>query len=76
MAVKGKLEPLPHHICGSVVHILPTEGGRGTGDIISYGARCDKCGFISNFLGNGGKPSAIRHHNRLQREKAKDEKCR
>lgn len=74
MTTNTKLQTLPHHVCGSPVHVLPTEGGRGTGDMIAYGARCDKCGFISNYLGTSGKASAIRHHNRLQKQKAPDDK--
>lgn len=69
-----KIQALPHHSCGSKVHVLPTAGGRGSGELTSYGARCDKCGFISDHLGRGGSlDSAIRHHNRLQLEKAEDD---
>jgi hypothetical protein len=66
-------EPLPHHKCGGNVHIMPQEGGQGTGEQTLYQAHCENCGGIQFYLGsNGRRDSAIRHFNRTQKAKEPD----
>ena len=62
------MEPCPR--CGSVAHMVPFDGGRGTGETTSYAGECFSCGHRVDHLPsstNGRKDSAIREWNRLAR---------
>lgn len=67
--VTPKINPCPK--CGGEISIGAGCGGRGTGEMTSYFARC-KCGFNTNsILGNDGtRKGAIREWNSICREDA------
>jgi hypothetical protein len=47
--------------CGNGIAVSPCSGGRGTGELTSYGAYCDKCGMSEEGFGDDGrKATAIR----------------
>lgn len=55
--------------CGGPVHVAPSAGGRGTNDLTSYSADCDRCGMLVDHLSDTGrKDSAIRDYNRWARD--------
>lgn len=55
--------------CSGHVHVAPSAGGRGTNDLTSYSADCDRCGMLVDHLSDTGrKDSAIRDYNRWARD--------
>lgn len=55
--------------CGGQVDIGASAGGRGTGDLTSYRADCEKCGVLVDHLsGTGRRDSAVRDFNRWARD--------
>lgn len=55
--------------CGGQVDIGASAGGRGTGDLTSYHAACEKCGLLVDHLsGTGRRDSAVRDFNRWARD--------
>lgn len=68
------------HKCGGkeTVWILPTSGGRGTGESTAYGAYCNACKrmLASELPSNndGKKASAAREFKRIQRTESGDDK--
>jgi len=64
--LKTDQEPCPN--CGKEVLIAASRGGKGTGDMTSYMARCE-CGLREDhFSDDGTKRSAVRGWNKWARE--------
>ncbi len=68
------VEMMPCPKCGSAdVIMMPTDGGRGSGEPTSYEARCQGCGYAEGgFPSNcdGRRDTAIREWNRFVKKKA------
>lgn len=63
---KTTQEPCPN--CGKEVLIAPSYGGRGTGEMTVYSARCG-CGLMEDHFGDDGtKRSTVSGWNKWARE--------
>lgn len=57
--------------CGGIVQFVPTEGGRGSGELTLYRATCDGCGMVEDNLSTDGTlRGAKAHYHRVAVAKA------
>jgi hypothetical protein len=64
----AKIEADPCPRCSRPVDVMPSEGGRGTGDLTSYSVTC-VCGLFEDHFGDNGRlDNANRQWNRWARE--------
>lgn len=72
---KTSINPCPK--CGGEISISAGQGGRGTGELTGYFAKCE-CGYNTHpiFSSDGTKRNALREWNDCTKEEALSFECR